>query len=112
MFPNSPNARLLLLVVTSSYDEIGNKKYVVESQKEVIGSVSSLTTNQYKSSLEIGKNVEFKVSIQSILFDGSKYVSINGEIFLIERTFQNGQFIELYLSKSDVEVNLNEECST
>ncbi len=26
--------------------------------------------------------------------------------------YQNGQFIELYLSKSDVEVNLNEECST
>jgi hypothetical protein len=104
MFPNSPNSRLALLCVASSLDNIGNKTNVVKSKKEVIGSLRSVTKLEYSTNVSLGLKIDLKVVIQSILYDESKFVQINDDLYKVERTYIDGQFIELYLSKSDIEV--------
>lgn len=104
MFPNSPNTHLTLLNIKSTVDEIGNQAFIVFSQKEIFGITRSITQSEYQTSVMINTRFDFKVIIQAILYDGSKYAKIKNKLYKIERTYLNGQFIELYLSSSDVEV--------
>src|SRR5574344_834404 len=104
MFPNSPNSRLALLCVASSLDNIGNKTNVVTSKKEVIGSLRSVTKLEYSTNVSLGLKIDLKVVIQSILYDDSKFVQTKDVLYKVERTYVDAQFIELYLSKSDIEV--------
>ncbi len=99
MFPNSPNIRLLLLNVTGQTDDIGSKNLVVTSSKEVIGIKHSITSKEFYSAKEMNIKVDLSVKIQSFLYDGSLYAVVNDEVYKIERTYLNGQFIELYLNK-------------
>ena len=52
-----------------------------------------------------GIKFDLKVVIQAFLYDGSKYAKIKDQIYKIERTYLNGQFLELYLVSSDIEVD-------
>lgn len=105
MFPNSPNTNLTLLRITSSVDALGNKINLIESRKSIIGSARSITQSEYSTSVQINVKYDLKVVIQSILYDGSKFVEIRNQLYKIERTYMNGQFLELYLTSSNIEVH-------
>ena len=46
--------------------------------------------------------VAHRQTVQAFVYDGSKYAEIRGSIYKIERTYVNGQFIELYLTLTDL----------
>lgn len=102
--PNSPNIELTLLTILSTIDSIGQKINKIIKSKKVIGIQKSITQNEYQTSKELKVEYELKVLIQSFLYDGSKFAKLNETLYKIERTYINGQFIELYLSSSDIEV--------
>ena len=102
MIPNARNASLLLLSVRSVTDSIGTKSLEVLSKKEVYGIIRSITTGEYESAKSQDVGFEFKVVLQAISYDGSKYALLNGVVYQIGRTYINGQFIELYLVTSDL----------
>ena len=104
MFPNSANTRLTLLSTTSSIDSLGNKINIIKSSKKITGSKRSVTQSEYQTSIQMNVKYELKVVIQSFLYDNSKFVRINNDIYKIERTYLNGQFLELYLTSTDIEV--------
>lgn len=109
MFPNACNISLRLLNIVKALDSLGNKELVILSSKEVVGIAKSITSSEFQTSKMINVNYEFKISIQSFLYDGSKYAKVKGKIYKIERTYINGQFIELYLSSTDLkEEDFNE----
>lgn len=108
MFPNSPNTHLTLLNITSIVDTIGSKINVIKTKKEVIGILRSVTKTEYLGNIQINLEIEFKVLIQSFLYDGSKFALVNNKLYKIERTYLYGGFIELYLSSSDIEVKNND----
>lgn len=105
MFPSSANTHLALLYIKNIKDEIGVSKNVVISSKRISGSARSITQSEYQTSASLGVKFDFKVVIQSFLYDGSKYALIKDQIYKIERTYLNGQFLELYLVSSDIEVD-------
>ena len=78
-----------------------NKELVIKSSKEVVGITKSITSSEFQSSVMINLKLEFKVVLQSFVYDGSKFVEIKGLIYKVERTYVNGQFIELYLTSTD-----------
>lgn len=109
MFPNACNISFRLLNIVKALDSLGNKELVILSSKEVVGIAKSITSSEFQTSKMINVNYEFKISIQSFLYDGSKYAKVKGKIYKIERTYINGQFIELYLSSTDLkEEDFNE----
>ena len=104
MFPNSPNTSLTLLNISSTKDSLGVKTNIIQSQKEIVGSVRSITKTEYQTNVSLGITIDLKVVIQSFLYDDSKYAKITNQLYKVERTYMNGQFLELYLSKSDVDL--------
>lgn len=102
MYPNAANTTLSLLNVVSKPDSLGNKHLVIKNSKEVVGITKSITSSEFQTSVLLKVNYDFKVSIQSPLYDGSKYALINKSYYKIERTYVNGQFIELYLSLTEL----------
>lgn len=108
MFPNSKNTHLALLYIKNIKDDIGVNRNVVISSKKISGSARSITQSEYQVSSSLGIKYDLKVVIQAFLYDGSKYAMIKGQLYKIERTYLNGQFLELYLVSSDIEVDFND----
>ena len=104
MFPNSANASVLLLSISSLPDDIGSKKLVVTSKRRVVAIVQSITASEYQTSVSINKKMDMKVVIQSFLYRDEKFALVKDIIYKIERTYINGMFIELYLSASDIKL--------
>lgn len=103
MFPSSPNTRLTLLKIDGVQDTIGNRKLSLISSKEVIGINFSVTSKEFYESKRTDVRIDIALRIQSFLYDGSRYVLIDSRIYKIERTYINGQFIELYLVEVKIE---------
>lgn len=102
MFPNSANADVLLLSISSLPDDIGSKKLVITSKRRVVAMVQSITASEYQTSVSINKKMDMKVVIQSFLYRDEKFALVKNTIYKIERTYINGMFIELYLTVSDI----------
>lgn len=102
MLPNACNTSLRLLNIVSSTDSLGNKELVIKNSKGVVGITKSITSSEFQSSVMINLKLDFKVILQAFVYDGSKYAEIKGSIYKIERTYVNGQFIELYLTLTDL----------
>lgn len=102
MYPNSPNIRLKLLTIELVQNDIGNTIYHFAKLKEVIGINFSISSKEYYESKKQDIHIDISVKIQSFLYDNSKYVDVADTIYKIERTYLSGQFLELYLSKTNV----------
>ena len=48
--------------------------------------------------------IDVAVKIQSFIYNNAKYVDIGSTIYLVERTYTVGQFIELYLRKTKIKI--------
>ena len=103
-YPNSGNISLFLLRVKTTADELGNQLLRLVGSKEVVGATSSITAKEFIQSKESKFLLDFKVSIQAFLYDKSKYVYVPNEdtIYKVERTYQNGNWLELYCSETDI----------
>lgn len=101
-YPNSGNISLFLLRVKTAVDEVGNPSLRLVGSKEVVGVTSSITSKEFYSSKESKVLLDFKLSIQAFLYDGSKFVYVPSEdkIYKVERTYQNGMLLELYCSET------------
>ena len=104
VYPNSGNISLFLLRVKTAADDVGNQSLRLVGSKEVVGVTSSITSKEFYSSKESKVLLDFKVSIQVFLYDKSKYIYIPREdtIYKVERTYQNGMWMELYCSETDI----------
>ncbi len=105
MFPNSPNALITLIKITSNKNSIGVKSNVISSSHDVIANLKSITSLEHQTSVETKKNYSIKASIQSFLYDDEKFCKVNNKLYKIERTYENGCFMELYLADTDVELS-------
>ena len=102
MYPNAGNTSLLLLNIVSTLDKLGSKSLKIKSSKGVVGITKSITSSEFQTAVMMNIKYELKISIVSFLYDGSKYAKIKDSIYKIERTYLNGQFIELYLTLTDL----------
>lgn len=102
MIPNGVNAPLTLVDVKAEKSPIGEARPVISGRKRVLGMIRSVTAKEYGSSVSTGVRTDFKVVLQAPVYDGSKYVLLRGRAYRVERTYQEGQFIDLYLTSSDL----------
>ena len=102
MFPNSANVKLSLLSIVNKSDALGIRCPTVAFKHEVIGSLSSITRSEYQTSIMQNISVDLKVVIQSFLYKNEKFCLLSDDIYTVTRTYVNGMFIELYLSKSEL----------
>ena len=103
-YPNSGSINLFLLRVKTTVDELGNQILRLVGSKEVVGMTSSITSKEYYSAKESKTKLDFKVSIQAFLYDKSKYVYVPNEdtIYSVDRTYQNGMWMELHCAETQI----------
>ena len=103
-YPNSGNISLFLLRVKTDADDLGNQVLRLVDSKEVVGMTSSITSKEFFIAKESKVQLDFKVSVQAFLYDGSKYIYVPNEdtIYKVERTYQNGMWMELYASETQI----------
>lgn len=87
------NIRITLLKV-----EKVRELYVVRNKKEVIGIERSLTTKEFESNIQTKLNIERKILVVSFIYSGEKMVKIGERYYKVERTYDLGQYVEIYLS--------------
>ena len=68
------------------------------SSKDVIGIERSLTTNEFESNIQTKLNIQRKVLIISFIYGKEKFVRIGAKFYKVERTYDLGQYIEIYLA--------------
>ena len=103
-YPNSGNISLFLLRVKTDADDLGNQVLRLVGSKEVVGMTSSITSKEFFIAKESKVQLDFKVSVQAFLYDGSKYIYVPNEdtIYKVERTYQNGMWLELSCSETQI----------
>jgi len=103
-YPNSANISLFLLRVKTDADDLGNQVLRLVGSKEVVGMTSSITSKEFYNSTESKVLLDFKVAIQAFLYDKSKYIYVPNEdtIYKVERSYQNGMWMELYCSETQI----------
>ena len=103
-YPNSGNISLFLLRVKTAADDLGNQGLRLVGSKEVVGMTSSITSKEFYNSKESKVLLDFKVTIQAFLYDKSKYIYVPNEdtIYKVERTYQNGMWLELSCSETQI----------
>ena len=103
-YPNSGNISLFLLRVKTDADDLGNQVLRLVGSKEVVGMTSSITSKEFFIAKESKVQLDFKVSIQAFLYDRSKYIYVANEdaIYKVERTYQNGMWLELSCSETQI----------
>ena len=104
VYPNSGNISLFLLRVKTAADDVGNQSLRLVGSKEVVGVTSSITSKEYYNSKQTQIQLDCKVQIQAFLYDKSKYIYVPDEdtIYKVERTYQNGMWMELYVSETSI----------
>lgn len=105
MFPSSPNLKIVLLKLESKRDYLGNNRLELVSKKDLIGINKSVTSKEYYESKKHEYKVDIALKIQSFLYDGSKYATVNDVIYSIERTYFAGQYMELYLVETKLKAS-------
>lgn len=78
------------------------EKYLVLSSKEVIGVERSLTTSEFETNIQTKLNIIRKVLVVSFLYGGEKFVKVGEFYYKVERTYDLGQYIELYLASTSL----------
>ena len=103
-YPNSGNISLFLLRVKTDADDLGNQVLRLVGSKEVVGMTSSITSKEFFIAKESKVQLDFKVSVQTFLYDGSKYIYVPNEdtIYKVERSYQNGMWMELSVSQTNI----------
>ena len=101
MFPNSANVTLRLLTIVNKSDALGVRCPTIISKKEVVGCMKSITSSEHQTSVMMNVKSEIKITLQNFLYGGQKNVYLRGKIYDVDRTYVNGQFIELSLSESE-----------
>lgn len=91
------NIRIKLIKVDKK-----KEKYLVLSSKEVIGVERSLTTSEFETSVQTKLNIIRKVLVVSFLYGGEKFVKVGESYYKVERTYDLGQYIELYLASTSL----------
>lgn len=102
MFLNVRNTSFYLVKVKNFTDTIGVNHLKVISKKLGYGTLKSINSYEQQSADAINIKYDFKIIMQIVAFDGSKLIYINDQVFNVEKTYINGQFIELYLTSSDI----------
>ncbi len=85
-----------LIKLAFSQDEIGNDIESV-SRKKVFCQITSASQSEFFKAAQIGFKAEKRIKMWKSEYDGEQIVEIDGKQFNVYRTFENYDYIELYL---------------
>ena len=89
--------KVALLEVEEEVDGYGNQKFKITKRNEVLSSEVSVSRNEFYEASRSGYKVTRVIRINSFLYKGERYVSIEKKVYKVVRTYLISHLLELTL---------------
>lgn len=87
-----------LVSVLTTYDEIG-QVVPYETYTEVIADLRNVSLTEWTNANQLGLSAEYEAIIWSHEYSKQEYVLIDGVRYHVYRTYETGDYVELYLEQ-------------
>ena len=101
---NAFSLKVALLKVSDATDEYGKQRFEITSSKEMMAIPTIITRSEFYEASRSGYKVSRIIRINSFLYQGERYVLIDGKVYKVIKTYELSHLLELTLESTNLKV--------
>lgn len=99
---NAFSLKVALLKVSDITDEYGKQKFEITSSKEMMAIPTNITRSEFYEASRSGYKVSRIIRINSFLYQGERYILIDGKVYKVIKTYELSHLLELTLESTNL----------
>lgn len=101
---NAFSLKVALLKVSDATDEYGKQRFEITSSKEMMAIPTNITRSEFYEASRSGYKVSRIIRINNFLYQGERYIFIDGKVFKVIKTYELSHLLELTLESTNLKV--------
>lgn len=101
---NAFSLKVALLKVSDATDEYGKQRFEITSSKEMMAIPTNITRSEFYEASRSGYKVSRIIRINSFLYQGERYILIDGKVYKVIKTYELSHLLELTLENTNLKV--------
>ena len=101
---NAFSLKVALLKVSDATDEYGKQRFEITSSKEMMAIPTNITRSEFYEASRSGYKVSRIIRINSFLYQGERYILIDGKVYKVIKTYELSHLLELTLESTNLRV--------
>jgi hypothetical protein len=101
---NAFSLKVALLKVSDATDEYGKQRFEITSSKEMMAIPTNITRSEFYEASKSGYKVSRIIRINSVLYQGERYILIDNKIYKVIKTYELSHLLELTLESTNLKV--------
>ena len=101
---NAFSLKVALLKVSDATDEYGKQRFEITSSKEMMAIPTNITRSEFYEASRSGYKVSRIIRINSFLYQGERYILIDGKVYKVIKTYELSHLLELTLESMNLKV--------
>ena len=101
---NAFSLKVALLKVNDATDEYGKQRFEITSSKEMMAIPTNITRSEFYEASRSGYKVSRIIRINSFLYQGERYILIDGKVYKVIKTYELSHLLELTLESMNLKV--------
>lgn len=101
---NAFSLKVALLKVSDATDEYGKQKFEITSSKEMMAIPTNITRSEFYEASRSGYKVSRIIRINNFLYQGERYILIDGKVYKVIKTYELAHLLELTLECTNLKV--------
>jgi hypothetical protein len=101
---NAFSLKVALLKVSDATDEYGKQRFEITSSKEMMAIPTNITRSEFYEASRSGYKVSRIIRINSFLYQGERYILIDGKVYKVIKTYELSHLLELTLESTNLKV--------
>ena len=101
---NAFSLKVALLKVSDATDEYGKQRFEITSSKEMMAIPTNITRSEFYEASRSGYKVSRIIRVNSFLYQGERYVLIDGKVYKVIKTYELSHLLELTLESTNLKV--------
>lgn len=101
---NAFSLKVALLKVSDATDEYGKQRFDITSSKEMMAIPTNITRSEFCEASRSGYKVSRIIRINNFLYQGERYILIDGKVYKVIKTYELSHLLELTLESTNLKV--------
>lgn len=101
---NAFSLKVALLKVSDATDEFGKQRFEITSSKEMMAIPTNITRSEFYEASRSGYKVSRIIRINNFLYQGERYILIDGKVYKVIKTYELSHLLELTLESTNLKV--------
>lgn len=101
---NAFSLKVALLKVSDVTDEYGKQRFEITSSKEMMAIPTNITRSEFYEASRSGYKVSRIIRINNLLYQGERYILIDGKVYKVIKTYELAHLLELTLENTNLKV--------